>query len=85
MPTKRMKGIEGFTDKDIFANAKLFANETNPVYIAEHLESIIREAQRRVKDNSVLGDVMLCETCEKSEGYFSKVRGGYYCSECFDK
>lgn len=43
-----MPKVEGYTEQDIFAIAGQFAAETNRVYIAEHLEKLLAEAQNKV-------------------------------------
>ncbi len=43
-----MPKVEGYTDAEIFAIAKKYAKETNPVYIAEWLEQTLAIAQSNV-------------------------------------
>ena len=43
-----MPKVEGYTDEEIFAIAKRYAKETNPVYIAEWLEQTLFNAQNEV-------------------------------------
>ena len=49
------------------------------------ISNILDDFENEIKNSVVLADVRLCDTCNKREGFASKVFNGYYCDGCYDK